>query len=328
MTGRQSPPNPDPETCDVAVVGGGAAGLESALVLGRQGRSVIVFDSADYRNARSTGAHMLIGMEGTPPADIRARAHDELAALDTVRYRRTAVTDGRADAERDGVELACDDGTAVFARRVIVGSGLRDVIDGLPGLSESHGRYSFHCPYCHGHEARGKDIVVVSVPGTPPMKAAYQALYLRDRISDRVRLLAERSSIPEELLAALPETGVELIDGAATGISGEPGAVEVTSTSTGPLQCEVVFAVPPTAAGGDLGERLGAEMNGGCIVVDDHGRSSVPQVFAAGDCAVRRSEPEPLTFVAQAIGEGQQVAVWADQDLFMSDPRIPVPTAQ
>lgn len=312
---------------DVAIIGAGAAGLEAALVLGRQNRAAILFDSGNYRNARSTGAHMLIGAEGTPPADIRRRTLADLAELDTVEYRTTAVTGGRVDPDRDGVVLECADGNSVFARRVIIATGQRDELGSIPGLEESHGRHSFHCPYCHGHEARDRDILVIAVPGTPSMKAAYQALYLRDRISGRVRLLADATSLPDDLVSALSATGVGLVDGRATRISGTPGAVDVAVDDSSTLHCEVLFAVPPTSAGSDLGEILGAETSGACVVVDGHGRTSVPQVFAAGDCAVLRGEPEPLTFVGQAIGEGQKAAVWADQDLFMSDPRIPVPTA-
>jgi len=55
---------------DVVVVGGGAAGLNGALMLARSRRSVVVIDAGAPRNAPATGVHGLLGREGMPPAEL------------------------------------------------------------------------------------------------------------------------------------------------------------------------------------------------------------------------------------------------------------------
>ncbi|MCX7542508.1 FAD-dependent oxidoreductase [Corynebacterium sp. P5848] len=180
-------PSADHHT-EVAVVGAGAAGLEAALVLGRQRRRVLLIDSGDYRNARSTGAHMLLGLDGTPPTEIRDRALADISGLDTVIYLRSTVTAAHLDTE-DGegrteptVSLTLSDGRRITARRLIIATGQRDVTrdaDGVPlinGLDRGHGIWTSHCPYCHGWENRDTNILVVPVPGVPVIRTVYQAL--------------------------------------------------------------------------------------------------------------------------------------------------------
>ena len=324
---------------EVAVVGAGAAGLEAALVLGRQRRRVLLIDSGDYRNARSTGAHMLLGLDGTPPTEIRDRALADIAGLDTVIYLRSTVTAAHLDTE-DGegrtepaVALTLSDGRRVSARRLIIATGQRDVTrdgDGVPlvnGLDRGHGIWTRHCPYCHGWENRDQDILVVPVPGVPVIRTVYQALYLRDRISDRVRIIIDAAEVPDVFRGALADAGVSLIDDTISTMSGGPDAVSVRTTGGRTIRADTVFATPPTTAGSPLGEMLGLQMQGPCILTDARQRSSVPQVFAAGDGAVRRGEPEPMTFVTQAAAQGQLAAIWADQDLFLAGPGIPAPSA-
>ncbi|MBV7295173.1 NAD(P)/FAD-dependent oxidoreductase [Corynebacterium sp. TAE3-ERU12] len=315
----------DQHRVDVAVIGAGPAGLSAATVLGRQRRTTLLLDSENYRNAASPAAHMVLGQDGTAPKTIREQARATIAELPSVEYRIATVTDAEVAEDDDAVVLTLADGTSIVARRVILATGQVDDLDVVDGLRAAHGTYSFHCPYCHGWEARDTDILVAALPHTMALRAAYQALYLRDRISERVRLLAPAQEIPAAQRDALAALGVELIDAIATDISGGPGATVVRDSSGAQHEAETLFAVPPTAPGSEIAQWLGAETLGPCVVVDQHGRTTVAQVFAAGDGAVPRNEPEPLTFVAQAGAEGQRAALWADQDLFMGRPEIPLP---
>ena len=67
----------EPHLYDVAIIGGGAAGLSAALTLGRARRSVVVLDAGQPRNAPAAGAHNLLGNEGIAPLDLLARGRDE-----------------------------------------------------------------------------------------------------------------------------------------------------------------------------------------------------------------------------------------------------------
>src|SRR5919107_4723261 len=83
---------------DVVVVGGGAAGLSAALVLGRSRRRTLVVDDGMPRNSPSSEAHSVFTRDGTAPAELLRIARDQLAPYDTVALRQDRVTSvSRAD---------------------------------------------------------------------------------------------------------------------------------------------------------------------------------------------------------------------------------------
>src|SRR3954451_19744388 len=94
--------------CDVAIVGGSAAGLAAALQLGRQRRSVIVVDSGEPRNAPAAHMHSFLGRDGTDPAQLLAAGRAEVRSYggEVLSGRTLAV---RRDGGRFVVELATGD---------------------------------------------------------------------------------------------------------------------------------------------------------------------------------------------------------------------------
>src|SRR6266545_4499755 len=76
---------------DVVVAGGGPAGLNAALMLGRARRSVLVCDSSQPRNAGVHAMHGFLSRDGTDPAVLRQTARDQLDAYPTVRVRDRAI---------------------------------------------------------------------------------------------------------------------------------------------------------------------------------------------------------------------------------------------
>src|SRR5690348_2425256 len=148
---------------DVAVVGGGAAGLSAALVLTRARRRVAVIDAGEPRNGPASAMHGFLSCDGTAPGDLLARGRDEVTTYGGHLLAGT-VTDVRPR-EGDGFALTLADGTALGARRVLVTTGLRDEIPDIPGLRERWGRDVLHCPYCHGYEVRDQPLGVLG--GSP-----------------------------------------------------------------------------------------------------------------------------------------------------------------
>ena len=147
--------------CDVAVIGGSAAGLAGALQLGRQRRSVIVVDSGEPRNAPAAHMHSYLGHEGVSPVEFSAIGRAEVRS-----YGVEILTGSAVDVTRTGdqwfrfrVELAS--GHTVLARRVLAATGLADVLPEIPGAAEHWGRDVIHCPFCHGFEVRDQRIVQI-----------------------------------------------------------------------------------------------------------------------------------------------------------------------
>ena len=289
---------------DVAIVGGGAAGLSAASVLGRQQRHVLLLDSGDPRNAASPAIHMVLTRDGISPDEFFRLGRAELDEFPGVQ-RRSAVVE-HIGGQRGAFEVTFA-GRTVRAKYVLLATGQHDQLGSLPGLSERWGRGVYHCSYCHGFESLDAKIAVLAVR---PMDAMI-ARYLRDRFSQDVVLCAQG-------LAVDPVPGVSLIDVPVTRITGAEPALQLQLATGDTLECNRVFYRPDATQSNRLAADLGCEINAdwAAVTVDAQHQTSVPGVYAVGDCAMNRAAPVPLGFVAAGMGEGQRAAMWIDQALF------------
>src|SRR3954451_14365476 len=153
---------------DVAVVGGGAAGLSAALVLTRARRKVVVIDAGKPRNAPASHMHGFLSRDGMPPAELLAAGREEVTGYGGHLLDGTVARISTRPDPTDGsrlFEVSLEDGRSLGARRVLVTTGLRDELPDVPGVRERWGRDLLHCPYCHGHEVRDQPLGVLG--GTP-----------------------------------------------------------------------------------------------------------------------------------------------------------------
>jgi thioredoxin reductase (NADPH) len=285
---------------DVVIIGGGAGGLNAALVLARVRRRVLVIDAGSPRNAPAHEVHGFISRDGTPPAELLAAGRAEVE-----RYGGRVIADSvravRREPDGFAVELAEQ---VVRARRVIVATGLRDELPEVPGLRERWARDVLHCPYCHGFEVRDQPIGVL---GWQPM-AVHQALLVR-RLSDDVVLFAE--DLDETDRAQLIAWGVRIIDGTVTGLVVEDDRLRGVRLAGGTVVARSALFVPPRFVPNDgLLTALGCERNeNGWVRVDQSGRTSVPGVWAVGNVV------EPAAQVVVAAAAGAKAAAMVNFDL-------------
>lgn len=299
---------------DVVIIGGGAAGLSAALVLTRARRRVAVIDAGRPRNAPAAHMHGFLGSDGLPPADLLAAGRREVTGYGGHLVDGTA-TDIRqvpaCDADTGplfAVSLA--DGTVLHARRVLVTTGLRDVVPDLPGVRERWGKDLLHCPYCHGYEVRDQPLGVLG--GTP--EALTHAHIVRQWSDDvvyftdgqdltadqRQQLVARAIGIVDEPLVRLVVT-----DDRLTGVEVATGQV---------VRRTVVFVRPTFVANDTLLTGLGCATGpGGWVTTDPTGRTSVPGVWAAGNAVNPRAQ------VITAAGEGSAAAIAINNDLVDDD---------
>jgi thioredoxin reductase/protein-L-isoaspartate O-methyltransferase len=289
--------------CDVAVVGGSAAGLAAALQLGRQRRSVIVVDAGEPRNAPAAHMHSYLGHEGLPPADLTARGRDE------VRGYGVEVLDGRVlDVTRteDGrFRLDLAGGHAIVARRVLAATGLVDELPDVEGLAGRWGRDVIHCPFCHGFELRDRRIVQLV---THPLGLHTAGLYRQ--LTDRLTLVLHAevdAGAPE--VGSLRSSGVAVVEGDARRVvTGGDGRLEAVELADGArLEADAIAISPRFRARVEPFARLGlttaAHPNGlgDYVETDGNGATGVAGLYAAGNVT------DPSQQVLQAAANGSRV---------------------
>jgi thioredoxin reductase len=294
---------------DAVVVGGGPAGLSAALILGRMRRRVLLLDTDAPANAVSKAMHGFLSRDGTPPAEVRRVAVEQLAPYPTVELRSLAVRSaGRVSG---GFEIALEDGSQVAARRLLLAHGMRYDLPQVEGVSELWGERIFHCPYCHGWEVRDRPIAVYG----RGEKSVHQALMLSALSDDVVLLCDGDSETAAERRERLDAAGVELVEDQVERVEESGSELRVTfTTDRPPLARHALFIRPDLSLASDLAVSLGAALTEvGSVETDGSGQSSVPGLYAAGDAGT------PVQSVAVATGSGARAAYAMNAELVMED---------
>lgn len=272
---------------DALVIGGGPAGLQAALTLGRMHRPTLLLDSGTYRNAPVDAMHNIITNDGRDPAEFRAIVRGEIAAYDSVAVRDLAAAS--VDRRDDGTfATTLADGSVVESRTVVLATGLRDVMPAVPGFAEQWGRTVHMCPFCHGHELSGRRVAIQDSPAVG-------------------HLVTMLGPIVGSVEVVPPVTSVEMT----------PTGLRVSSES-GSVVVDGLFAHPAYEQAAPFAAQLGLEMReSGCIAVNLFGQTSVPGVYAAGDLAHVADLPMPMASVLAAAYAGQMAGASALRDMVM-----------
>jgi thioredoxin reductase len=197
-------------TVDAVVTGGGSAGLNGALMLARSRRSVVVIDSGSPRNALAEAMHGFIALDGTPPTEILRRGREQVRqyggriVFGEVSSAEPAAPSADGDL-RFTVSLA--DGRSVSARRILVATGLTDVLPEVPGLAEHWGHSVLHCPYCHGWEVRDEPIGILA---TGPASIGHALLFRQ--LTDDLTYFTHGTDLDEDTRARFTARGIRIID--------------------------------------------------------------------------------------------------------------------
>jgi thioredoxin reductase len=289
---------------EVAIVGGGAAGLSAALVLGRARRRTLVLDAGEQSNRPAHGIGGLLGHDGLPPAELYRRGRDELRAYPSVAVRDTRVTGG-APEEDGGFVLSTADGALVRAERVVLATGMTYAVPDLPGLAPLWGDTAFHCPYCHGWEARDGALAVLGSD-----HAVHRALLLRGWSADVVLLTDGPADLDDGERAVLWSAGIPVVERPVAGLAAQEGRLSaVVFEDGGELARDGVLVAAPLRQRSGLAEELGAALDDrGAVDVDRFGRTTVPGLYAAGDVSTLAPQ------VAAAVAEGSFVAAVLNGD--------------
>ena len=303
--------------CDVAVIGGSAAGLAAALQLGRQHRSVIVVDAGDPRNASATHMHSYLGYDGRPPSELAAIGREEVRSYggEILAGRASDVT--RTEDDRFRVELV--GGHAVVARRVLAATGIVDLLPDIDGLAQHWGGDAIHCPFCHGFEARDRRIAqIVTNP-----RGLHTAVLFRQLTIDLTVVLHDATGIDEAELDALRAAGVEVVasrvDQVVTGSDGHVSALELADGRR--LATDAIAITPRFRARVEPFASIGLRPSphpqglGDFVETDATGATAVPGLYAAGNVA------DPSQQVLQAAADGSRVGVMISFSLAHDDLR-------
>lgn len=309
------------EQWDAVIIGGGAAGLSAALMLGRARRRTLVIDAGEPRNRFAEHMHGVLGHDGISPSELLDRGRAEVAAYGVEVQPGTvaSVTDtdavsDTATATADALSITLTDGTTLTARALILATGITDELPTIPGLAQRWGRSILHCPYCHGWEVRDQRFGVIA---TSPM--SLHQIELVRQWSDRVTAFtAAIEPLEPETLNRLRARGIGVVTSPVVEIVGEGDAISFVRTEDGgETAIDAVFtggiARPHDEMLAGLALERAENSMGSFLAVDFAGRTSHPRIWAAGNVI------NPGATVPVAMSTGSMAGAAANATLVMAD---------
>lgn len=318
-------------TAEVAIIGGGAGGLAASIALARSLRSVIVIDAGSPRNAPSAHAHNVLGHEGINPLELVAKGRREAEAYGVQFVDGSVISAQNVTQAPEKLNFALETslGATIEAKRVVIATGLTDVLPDIPGLADGWGETVLHCPYCHGYEVRGQNIGII---GTTAM--SYHQAMMFSQLSDHVTFLRHKAPAPDEAQAKMLDSlGISYIDAAVEAVERTEAGTEVTLVTSpeagsgtnhdaAPGLSDTTFDAlsvgPYFRANGEIFEQLGGTVvdhptgMGSSIPAEANGATEVPGVWAVGNSA------DISAMVVASAASGVMVGAQINAELIMS----------
>jgi thioredoxin reductase len=288
---------------DVIVIGGGPAGLNCALVLGRCRRNVILFDSGVYRNSSSAAIHGFLSRDGIAPLKMLAEARKQTEKYG-VRFFNEAVTE--IIKHHHGFTVKTNE-KKYNCKKVVLACGIQDQLPDLPQIHTFYGKSVFHCPYCDAWEFSEKPWAIYA---TTRKAAIYLSRQYRQWTSNLTLLAAYTTGITRKDKLELGQTGVNVMDEPATKLDGKNGMLSSLFFSSTRIDCSVLFFSTGKAIVNPLVLQTGCRLTAsGKLWCNRFQQTSVPGIYATGDA----SRDMPLAIIAAA--EGAKAAVAINMDL-------------
>lgn len=297
-------------TYEVIIIGGSYAGLSAALALGRSLRKVLVVDSDNPCNKKAAFSHNFLTRDHFSPDELRRNSREQVLVYPTVQCMDGLATD--IEILENGFRVLLEDGSTFTSRKVLLATGVTDLIPNIPGFDHCWGGSILHCPYCHGYENKGKKTAVIG--------NGDQGFVLAKTIrqwTDNLTLYTNGTSTlsPEETFK-LNQHNILIVQNDIVAINHDNNGniVQVDFKDTLPETPEVIYVQLPFKQQCDIPGKLGMDTTEKGFIFVTHGmETSVPGIFAAGDC---------LSFfrsVAHAVASGNKAGAIINKCLIEED---------
>jgi thioredoxin reductase len=306
------------QTYDVVVVGGGPSGLMGGQWLARYQHRVLVVDAGDGRNAVTWGVHGFFGVSDPKPAELR-RIGQEQARGAGAEFMEGMVE--RIEGEMDDFRVTCSEGRTLRARRILLATGLKDIVPETPGLWDFYGHSIWHCPDCDGPEVVGKPIAVMGWGQGIAKFCMYMLTWTRDIV-----LLTDShpADMSTEAMEALDRHGVRIRREAVLRLEGDMDDKKLRRIilhEGPPEEVEYMFFHIASGPGSTLAADLGCKVDEdgaleGILEIDKDFQTSVPGIYAAGDIT------PGSRLVIRAASEGARAALGIHKSLIPEDRKI------
>lgn len=290
---------------DVIIIGGSYAGLSAAMALGRALRNVLIIDSGLPCNRQTPHSHNFITQDGEVPGAIARKAREQVLLYETVQFYNGLAVSGQKTSA--GFEVKTQSGEVFHAKKLLLATGITDMMPSIPGFSECWGISVIHCPYCHGYEYRHEETGIFANGDV-----AFEFCKLISQWTRQLTLFTHGiSTLTPEQAQQLEKHGIRIVETEIDRLTHHNGtleAIHLKDATTASVRA--LYARVPFSQHSDIPVQLGCELTEqGFIHVDVFQRTSVPGVSACGD------NTSPMRSVANAVATGNMAGAAINKEL-------------
>lgn len=294
---------------DCAIIGGGIAGLQAAIQLGRYMHRVVVIDRPGGRSVLAKRYMNVLGWaEGVSGKELLSRGYEQASALG-VNFLEEEVKE--VQKEDHGFTLFLKGGESLSCKRLLLSTGVDDHFPFIEGLKETLGTSLYVCPDCDGYEIRNRKTVVI---GSGDTGASVSCILTHWNPAIVYINHDPDNKISEKWLNNCMEKNISIVDGPVARIinidENQLSHIELDSGQM--ISAEKGFvAFAGKRPVNELAKQLGIALDEhGSVVVDGRTQqTSVENVWAAGDVVLHSQ------LVTRAMGDGSQAAIWIHKSL-------------
>ncbi|MGN6194690.1 MAG: NAD(P)/FAD-dependent oxidoreductase [Ginsengibacter sp.] len=268
----------DQKRYEVIIIGGSYAGLSAAMALGRSLRQVLIIDGGMPCNRQTPHSHNFITHDGDRPSEIAKKAKADVLKYDTVSFLEDfAITAKKVER---GFAINTESGSKFLAKKIIIATGIKDIMPDIKGFAECWGISVIHCPYCHGYEFRNQNTGIIANGAR-----AFHLASLVNNLTGKLSILTNsRADFKEEQISKLKKHPI-VIEASLSEIQHHKGKIKQVIFSDGSSQkFDALYAALPFTQHSDIPASLGCEFTEhGFIKVNRFQETNVPGIFACGD---------------------------------------------
>ncbi len=306
---RKEPAAESENYFDVAIIGGGFAGLSAALMLSRYLIPTVLFDGGKPKNWNTNEVNGYLGLNGISPRELIRRSWSEISKYRIVNRVKSKVKSASEVPNRGIFSLQIEDGSVFHSKYIVLATGVLDVKPLVKNFAKFEGSGIWHCPHCDGMETRGKKLSIIAKDVVGGINYAKEflgwtreiSLFVHDASAGHPR---NETQYVKEIDEAR-ELGIELvIDDPVEEIVESRGKLRGVRTLSGrSYDSDVLFYNLGTSPQNAIAIELGCELDQGCVKVNNEQKTSAPRVYAAGDIDTDRQ------YVALATAAGARAAI-------------------
>ncbi|MES2681115.1 MAG: NAD(P)/FAD-dependent oxidoreductase [Bacteroidota bacterium] len=300
----------DKNAYDVIIIGGSYSGLAAGMALGRSLRRVLIIDSGLPCNRQTPYSHNFLTHDGKTPNEIHRLAKQQVEAYTTVEFLNDTATEGTKTA--NGFKLKVASGKLLQAKKLIFGTGIKDLMPELPGFAECWGITVIHCPYCHGYEVRNQKTGIL---GNGDLLGYEFPVMISHWTKDLTLYTNGPATLSPEQFVKLKEMRIAIVEAEIEKLEHTNGQIEHILFKNGSkAPVKALYGPRPFEQHCRIPETLGCELTEeGFIKINPMQATTVPGVFACGDNVTR------VRTVANAVAMGATAGMMLNREMIFEE---------